>query len=74
MSSSWALPIQTLASVCHLQGLSGPCLKSFPLLLTKGITLRFKNGSSFGVEVFLVLGVLCLFVAFCFFSLLESIH
>lgn len=62
------LPLRHWLPVCHLQGLSGPCLKPFPLPLTKGVTLRLKKGGSFGVEVFLVLGVLCLFVAF-FFSL-----
>ena len=38
-------------------------------------TKNIKNGGSFGVEVFLVLGGFCLFVVFwIFFSLLESIH
>lgn len=65
-------PFRQWLPVCHLQGLSGPCLKPFPLPLTKGVTLRLKNGGSFGVEVLLVLGAFCLLVCcFLFFHFLN---
>lgn len=46
--------------------------QAFPLPLTKGVTLRLKNGGSFEVEVFLVLGGIYLFVCcFLFFHFLN---